>query len=73
MFERPHGGERAVLVRLLFDGAEDPQESAEFQQLAAAAGADSVAMVSSITRAEDPVQAIAALQQAIAAGLAMRG
>ncbi len=40
---------------------------------AAAAGADSVAVVSSITRAEDPVQAIAALQQAIAAGRAMRG
>jgi GTP-binding protein HflX len=45
LFERPDGGERAVLVRLLFDGAEDPQESAEFQQLAAAAGAECVAFI----------------------------
>ena len=42
-------------------------------QAAAAAGADSVAVVSSITRADDPVQAIAALQRAVAAGRAGRG
>ena len=39
---------------------------------AAAAGADSVAVVSTITQAPDTTQAIATLQQAIAAGLEQR-
>lgn len=39
---------------------------------AAAAGADSIAVVSAITQAPDTTQAIAALQQAIAAGLEQR-
>ena len=41
---------------------------AERAQATAAAGADSVAVVSHITQAANPAQAIAALQQAIAAG-----
>ncbi|MDO4769731.1 MAG: thiamine phosphate synthase [Brachymonas sp.] len=46
--------------------------NAERAQAAAAAGADSVAVVSHITQAADPAQTIEALQQAIAQGLAQR-
>lgn len=46
--------------------------NAERAQAAAAAGADSVAVVSHITQAADPQQAIEALQRAIAQGLEQR-
>ncbi|HRD48320.1 MAG: GTPase HflX [Candidatus Competibacter sp.] len=55
MFERPHGGERAVLVHLLLDGADDEdQDRAEFQDLAASAGAECVALIGGHRRAPDP-------------------
>ncbi|MBL8250257.1 MAG: GTPase HflX [Candidatus Competibacter sp.] len=54
MFERPRGGERAVLVRLLFDGFENERDAGEFQALAAAAGAECVALIAGRRRAPDP-------------------
>ena len=54
MFDRPRGGERAVLVRLILDGSEDPQESAEFRELATAAGAECVALITGRRSAPDP-------------------
>ena len=54
MFERPRSGERAVLVRLILDGSEDPQESAEFRELAVAAGAECVALITGRRSAPDP-------------------
>ena len=54
MFERPCGGERAILVRLLLDGAEEAQNAAEFRDLAASAGAECVALISGRRHAPDP-------------------
>ena len=54
MFERPGGGERAILVRLLLDGAEEAQNSAEFRDLAASAGAECVALIGGRRYAPDP-------------------
>ncbi len=54
MFERPRGGERAVLVHLLLDEPENGQDLTEFQDLAAAAGAECVALVTGRRRAPDP-------------------
>lgn len=54
MFERPRSGERAVLVRLILDGSEDPQESAEFRELAVAAGAECVALITGRRSTPDP-------------------
>lgn len=84
--ERPPVGEHSLRVwaQLVHDGVEPAGlealplvaiggMDAARARAAAAAGADSVAVVSSITRAEDPAQAIAALQQAIAVGRVMRG
>ncbi|KAB2926796.1 MAG: GTPase HflX [Candidatus Contendobacter sp.] len=53
MFERPRGGERAVLVRLLLNGAEESQDAAEFRDLAASAGAECVALVTGRRQAPD--------------------
>ncbi len=54
MFERPRGGECAVLVRLLLDGAEESQDAAEFRDLAASAGAECVALITGRRQAPDP-------------------
>ncbi|MCG7902794.1 MAG: GTPase HflX [Candidatus Thiodiazotropha lotti] len=54
MFERPKSGERAVLVHLDLNGISDPDEIAEFQDLARSAGAERVAFVSGSRRQPDP-------------------
>ncbi len=54
MFERPHGGERAVLVHLVLDGADDAQDFAEFRELAASAGAECTASITGRRHAPDP-------------------
>ena len=54
MFERPRTGERAVLVHLtLGNGVEDDRDIAEFQALAAAAGAVCVGLVTGSGRQPD--------------------
>ncbi|HRC73144.1 MAG TPA: GTPase HflX [Candidatus Competibacter sp.] len=53
MFERPRGGERAVLVHLLLNGLEDGQESGEFRALALSAGAECVALISGRRQSPD--------------------
>lgn len=54
LFARPRGGERAVLVCLSFDGAESGQDFTEFQELAASAGAECVALLTGRRQAPDP-------------------
>ena len=54
MFERPRGGERAVLVHLLLNGFEGEQDLGEFQALAASAGAERVALITGRRQAPDP-------------------
>ena len=55
MFERPGGGERAVLVHLLLDRADnDDQDRVEFRDLAASAGAECVALISGHRQAPNP-------------------
>lgn len=53
MFERPRGGERAVLVHLDLGQADEGQALAEFRELALAAGAEPVAVISGTRRAPD--------------------
>lgn len=54
MFERPRGGERAVLVHLSLDKPESNQDFTEFQELAASAGAECVALITGRRRTPDP-------------------
>lgn len=54
MFERPRSGERAILVQLAFDGDQEAQDSIEFRELAASAGAECVAFISGRRSAPDP-------------------
>ena len=54
LFERPRGGERAVLVHLVLDGSDDARDFAEFQELAASAGAECVASVGGRRQSPDP-------------------
>ncbi|MCG8084789.1 MAG: GTPase HflX [Candidatus Thiodiazotropha taylori] len=54
MFERPKSGERAILVHLDLNGISDPDEIAEFQDLARSAGAERIAFVSGSRRQPDP-------------------
>ncbi len=54
MFERPRGGERAILVHLALDGVEDDRDFAEFQELAASAGAETFALITGRRSAPDP-------------------
>ena len=54
MFERPLGGERAVLVHLSLDKPESSQDFTEFQELAASAGAECVALITGRRRTPDP-------------------
>ena len=45
MFERPHGGERAILVHLDFYSDVDREELREFRELVISAGAEPVAVI----------------------------
>ena len=54
MFERPTGGERAVLVHLDFSQHADQQVIEEFKELALAAGAEVTYLVTGSRRAPDP-------------------
>ena len=54
MFERPRAGERALLVRIGFDGQPDQDELTEFEALARSAGADVLAVITGTRRAPDP-------------------
>ncbi len=54
MFERPEGGERAVLVHLEFPDDEQREALAEFRELVAASGARPVEVITGGRRAPDP-------------------
>ncbi len=54
MFERPAGGERAVLVHLEFPDDRQREALAEFRELVEASGAEPVAVVTGSRRAPDP-------------------
>jgi GTP-binding protein HflX len=54
LFERPGGGERAVLVHLVLDGSQDAPDLAEFKELAASAGAECTASITGRRQAPDP-------------------
>jgi GTP-binding protein HflX len=54
VFERPRSGERAVLVRLGFGAAVDPEDLRELEQLARSAGAQPVATVIGRRARPDP-------------------
>jgi GTPase len=54
LFERPRAGERALLVRIGFDGAPDQDELSEFEALARSAGADVLGMITGTRRTPDP-------------------
>jgi GTPase len=54
MFERPRSGERAILVRLGFDGPVDPEDLQEFRQLAISAGAEPVGTLTGRRQRPDP-------------------
>lgn len=53
MFERPTGGERAILVHLEFPQFNEPYALDEFRELAIGAGAEPVAIVTGSRRAPD--------------------
>jgi GTP-binding protein HflX len=77
LFERPRAGERALLVRIGFDGQPDQDELSEFEALARSAGADVLGMITGTRRAPDPrlyvgsgkAEAIQAQVRAMAADL----
>lgn len=54
MFERPRGGERAILVGVGIGHAVDPSDTAEFQALAASAGTQGVGLVLASRSRPDP-------------------
>ncbi|MGD8784089.1 MAG: GTPase HflX [Thioalkalispiraceae bacterium] len=54
MFERPTGGERAILVHLDFTQYTDQQVIEEFKELALAAGAEIASLVTGSRRSPDP-------------------
>ena len=54
MFERPSGGERALLVRLGLGAAVEHEDLEEFAQLADSAGAEVVATVTGRRERPDP-------------------
>jgi GTP-binding protein HflX len=54
LFERPKGGERAVLVHLNLDPATGPELLQEFTELARAAGAEVLAIVTGNRRVPEP-------------------
>ncbi|HEX3849099.1 MAG TPA: ribosome rescue GTPase HflX [Steroidobacteraceae bacterium] len=54
MFDRPRGGERAVLVGVGIGHPVDPHDTAEFRALAASAGAEGVGLVLATRPRPDP-------------------
>ncbi|EIJ35541.1 ribosome rescue GTPase HflX [Thiothrix nivea] len=54
LFERPGGGERAVLVQISFNAAKSPQDEKEFVELAYSAGAQLVGFVAGSRQSPDP-------------------
>jgi GTP-binding protein HflX len=54
MFERPHSGEKAILVHVSLQGGADPDELQEFTELARSAGAEALAVVSVQRKSLDP-------------------
>lgn len=54
MFERPKGGEGAILVYIAFDEQPDPEELQEFRELALSAGAEPQALVTGRRHGPDP-------------------
>jgi GTP-binding protein HflX len=54
LFERPSGGERAVLVHVAFQSRPDPGEIDEFTELVKSAGAEPVAFVTASRSQPDP-------------------
>ena len=54
MFERPRGGERAILVGVGIGHAVDPHDTAEFKALAASAGAVGVGLILASRPRPDP-------------------
>lgn len=54
LFERPSGGERAVLVHVATQRQPDPDEITEFSELARSAGANPVAIVTTTRSHPDP-------------------
>lgn len=54
MFERPRGGERAVLVHLQLEGFTSEQDFIEFRELAMSAGAECMALITGRRQAPDP-------------------
>ncbi|MGA2190745.1 MAG: ribosome rescue GTPase HflX [Steroidobacteraceae bacterium] len=54
MFERPRGGERAILVGVGIGHPVDPYDTSEFKALAASAGAESVGVVLATRPRPDP-------------------
>lgn len=77
MFERPDGGERAILVHLDIGGVAEPDEREEFHRLALAAGAEIVGTLGGTRASPDPklfigsgkCDELAALVAATTAGL----
>ncbi|VAW73342.1 Ribosome LSU-associated GTP-binding protein HflX [hydrothermal vent metagenome] len=53
MFERPHSGERAILVHVNFPGESEPEDLLEFTDLARSAGAEPVATITASRNAPD--------------------
>ncbi|HID48799.1 MAG TPA: GTPase HflX, partial [Chromatiales bacterium] len=54
MFERPEGGERAILVHLDFPAEADREQLQEFQELTVSAGVEPVAIVRGSRSAPHP-------------------
>ena len=54
LFERPRGGERAVLVQISFNTHSTPQDEQEFIELARSAGADVASLVVGARHSPDP-------------------
>jgi GTP-binding protein HflX len=54
MFERPKSGERAVLVHIDLGVSADPDELQEFRDLAASAGAETIAFIDGNRQQPDP-------------------
>lgn len=54
MFERPRGGERAILVGVGIGHSVDPHDTAEFKALAASAGTQSVGLIIANRAKPDP-------------------
>jgi len=53
-FERPRGGERAVLVHVDFNAGDAREDVEEFQELVRSAGAQSIGLITGARKAPDP-------------------